>query len=331
MQFIAQSQNMATKNGKLDTNTTATSVPEVAPVDTTESRRKQIEKFGDPAYNQPISRSPIAQIINAQDPSKVGLFIKDNALDTIGWKGNPPNHKHLFGGEKEENGVLIQSPRLNIIQVSKRFIELRSDDNGAKAGTLLNAIFESKEGYEFYEANKDKYALRRFYFVFVLDENNENLHEIPIAISIKGVASTKFGLALEEFRSNVETAFAKFMGVKNNHKNDEFHRLCVFNPTFVPSHEPKTEKNSNKRSWVAIVDSFGVPSPDGSDFLNYFCENKEEFYNDLVATNPDLSLNVGRISAIVQEHNRQVLNSNAIALLPPGGVIDVDDLNEPPY
>lgn len=320
---------MAIKNGKVDG---ATSVSEagVAPVDTTENRKKAVEKFSDPAYNQPISRSPIAQIINNQDPSKVGLFIKENALDAIGWTGQPANHKHLFGGENEELGILLKSPRLNVIQVSKRFIELRNDgDAGEKAGTLLNVIFESKEGYEFYEANKDKYALRRFYFVFILDENNQNLHEIPIAISIKGIASTRFGLALEEFRSNVEAAFAGYMGTKNTRKSDEFHRLSVFNPTFAPSNEPKTEKNSNKRSWVAIVESFGVPSPDGSDFLNYFCEDKEETYNDLVATNPDLSLNIGRISAIVQEHNRQVLGaSNAIALLPPGAVIDVEDLND---
>ena len=156
---------MAVKNGKnpaadTETNDSANPPQEVTTVTNNRSkdeRRNIINKFGDPTYNKPISRAPIAQIINSQDPTKVGLFIKENALGLIKWKGEPPTHTHLFGGTNEERGLLLQSPRLNIIQVSQKFIELRENDEaGNKGGTLLNMVFESKEGYEFYMANKDK-------------------------------------------------------------------------------------------------------------------------------------------------------------------------------
>lgn len=328
---------MAVKNGKASIDSVTDTQPNTQPESTTRlesERRSIISKFGEPAYNKPISRAPIAQIINSQDPTKVGLFLKEGILSIIDWKGEPPAHVHLFGGINEERGVLLQSPRLNVIQVSQRFIELREDEEaGAKAGTLLNMVFESNEGYEFYTKNKDKYVLRRFYFVFVLDENNENLHKIPIAISLKGVASTKVGMALEEFRSNLETAFANYSGTNKSSKTDEFHRLGVFHPTFVPSHEPKTEANPKKRSWVAVVDEYAPPLPDGSDFLNFFCEWKEQEYNELVATNPDLVMAIGKVSPIMQEHNRHVLRGNTAGLLPPANTIDVHtgELNEPPY
>lgn len=322
---------MTVKNGKANStkqNTEQTQTEE----STQDKRRDIINKFADPSYNKPISRAPIAQILNGQDPEKIGLFLKENILDTIDWKGEPPTHTHVFSSGVEEQGVLLKSPRLNIIQVSQRFIELRDDDEegGVKAGTLLNMVFESNEGYEFYMSNKDKYVLRRFYFVFVLDENNQNLHQVPIAISLKGVASTKLGMALEEFQSSLETAFANYSQTNRSNKNDEFHRLGVFHPTFAPSHEPKTEPNAKKRPWVAIVDSFVTPKPDGSDFLEFFCEWKQEEYNELVTTNPDLSMSIGKVSPIIQEHNRLVSGAN---LLPPANATaDIDaELNEPPY
>lgn len=339
---------MAVKNGKNASNTDAVadqsenathekSAGVLGGKYRTESERRNIiGKFSEPTYNKPISRAPICQIINNENPAKVGLFIKEGMLSLIDWKGEPPTHVHLFGGTTEERGVLLQSPRLNIIQVSKRFIELREDDDEkrVKGGTLLNMVFESNEGYEFYMANKDKYVLRRFYFVFILDENNENLHEIPIAISLKGIASTKVGMALEEFRSNLEAAFTNYSGTNKGSKTEEFHRLGVFHPTFVPSLEPKTETNRNKRSWVAIVDEYAAPAPDGSDFPEFFCEWKEQQYNELIATNPDLVMSISKASLIVQEHNRLVLKgNNTIGLLPPASTIDIhtDELNYPPY
>lgn len=293
-------------------------------------RKAALAKFAEPSYNKPISRAPIAQILNGQQPDKIGLFIKESVLEIIDWKGEPPTHTHVFSSGDEERGVLLQSPKLNIIQVSPRFIELREDEEGgAKAGTLLNMVFESNEGYEFYEANKDKYVLRRFYFMFILDENNQNLHEIPIAVSLKGVASTKFGLAYDEFKSSLETAFANYAGINRSNKNDEFHRLAVFHPSFVPSHEPKTEQNAKKRSWVAIVESFEVPKPDGSDFENFFCEWKEKEYLELVQTNPDLTTSINKVSPIIAEHNRLVSGAN---LLPPVENNQLEQFNdEPPY
>lgn len=318
--------NMTVKNGKT-TSKENTQQEETQIVESTQDKRRGIiSKFTEPTYNKPISRAPIAQILNGQEPEKIGLYLKENILDTIDWKGEPPTHTHVFGSGVEEKGVLLKSPRLNVIQVSQRFIELRDDDkeNSVKAGTLLNMVFESNEGYEFYMDNKDKYVLRRFYFVFVLDENNENLHQVPIAVSLKGVASTKLGMALEEFQSSLETAFANYSGVNRSSKNEEFHRLGIFHPTFAPSHEPKTEPNAKKRSWVAIVESFSTPSPDGSDFLEFFCEWKQEEYDELVTTNPDLSMSIGKVSPIIQEHNRLVSGAK---LLPAADT----HLDEPPY
>ncbi|BAZ18331.1 hypothetical protein NIES4071_102160 (plasmid) [Calothrix sp. NIES-4071] len=334
---------MAIKNGKVPFNSeteTETDVPNTVSGITgkrrsEEERRKAASKYLDPKHNKPISSAPITQIINIQDPTKVGLFIKEAALTRINWKGEEAKHKHTFSNGEEETGILLQSPRLNIIQKSYTFPEARKDlDDGTTSGTLANMILETNDGREFYNKNKATHVLRRFYFAFVLDENNNNLHDTPIAITMKGVQLVKFDIALEAFYSDIDTAFANFYGEDRCPKDDEFHRMCVFNPTFAPSHEPKTEPKATNRSWVAIVEKYETPKQDGSNFLDFFCEWKSKEYATLVATNPDLTMSIGKAAPIVEEHNRLVVEGRVERkLLLPATLVDDDiEVNDnPPY
>ncbi|BDA76059.1 hypothetical protein CAL7716_102250 (plasmid) [Calothrix sp. PCC 7716] len=333
---------MAIKNGKAPSSieTSQTDISNTTAITgkqrSEEERKKAASKYLDPKHNKPISSAPITQIINIQDPEKVGLFIKESALNRINWKGEKPTYTHTFSSGEEETGILLKSPRLNIIQKSYTFPEARKDlDDGTTSGTLSNTILETNEGREFYNANKETHVLRRFYFGFVLDENNNNLHDIPIAITMKGVQLVRFDIALESFYSDMDTAFANFYGEDRCPKDDEFHRLCVFNPTFVPSHEPKTEPKPSKRSWVAIIEDYEAPKQDGSNFLDFFCEWKEKEYATLVATNPDLTMSIGKAAPIVEEHNRLVMEGKIDRkLLPPAALVeaDIEELdNAPPY
>ncbi|MHC5776027.1 DUF5895 domain-containing protein [Nostoc sp.] len=159
-----------------------------------QKRKSAISKFANPEYNAPISNICICQVINHMEAEKVGLFIKDKYLAAINWQGQEPTHKHTFSSGTPEMGVLLQSPRMHILDVSPRYIEQRDD------GKIVG-VYESPDGYEMYQAlGKDAAVLRRFYLLQLVDENNNNLHSVPIVLSIKGVASSKFGEAYKQFQ-----------------------------------------------------------------------------------------------------------------------------------
>lgn len=287
----------------------------------TNTEQRKVSKFASPEYNAPISNICICQVINHMEQEKVGLFIKDKFLGGIDWKGKEPNHKHIFASGTPEMGVLLPSPRMHILDISPRYIEQRED------GAIIG-IYDYDDGYDKYQAlGKEKVVLRRFYLMVLVDDKNNNLHTKPIILSIKGVASVKFGEAYSCFQRELEQAFAKFEKVPMVEKSQDFHRLGVFQPSFVPSHEPKEAPNPRDKSWVAVVESYKPPKPDGSDFLDYFCEHKEEEFDTFIQSNPDFSHRIHKTSAVVAEHNRLLEAATpTYAALPPA-----KDMDELPY
>jgi hypothetical protein len=288
--------------------------------DNLQQRKSAISKFANPEYNAPMSNVCICQMINHMEPEKVGLFIKDKYLGGIDWQGGEPTHKHTFSNGTPEMGVLLQSPRMHILDISPRYIEQR--DDGAIIG-----IYEYGDGYDMYQTlGKDKVVLRRFYLINLVDENNKNLHSKPIVLSIKGVASSRFGEAYKQFQRELEVAFARFADVPVAEKSQEFHRLGIFQPTFVPSLEPKEAINQRDKSWVAVVESYKSPNPDGSNFLEFFCEDKEAEFQILMQANPEFSYRIGKTSAVVAEHHRLVGKAtNEVMALPPSTPV-IEDL-----
>jgi Family of unknown function (DUF5895) len=305
-----------TKADSLDdsSNTVDTTATTIEPQNSEEAQHKKVNlsRFANPEYNAPISNICICQVINHMDKDKVGLFIKDKHLPIIDWKGAKPTHVHTFSTGTPETGLLLQSPRMHILDISPRYIEQRED------GVIIG-IYEFNDGYDKYQnMGKDKVVLRSFYLIKLVDENNCELHSRPLVISIKGVAAAQFGEAYKQFQQELEVAFARFQDVSVAEKTREFHRLGVFQPTFVPSHEPKEAVNQRDKSWVAVVSSYKSPNPDGSNFLEFFSHDKEDEFDTLMQANPEFSHRIGKTSDVVAEHMRLVGVNEAITALPPG-------------
>ncbi len=311
---MARNQTKPTSTTE-DTTAVASETPQVNQTnennDDILKRKSNISKFANPEYNAPISNICICQVINHMEPEKVGLFIKEKHLATINWLGLEPTHKHTFSSGSPEMGVLLRSPRMHILDVSPRYIEQRDD------GKIVG-VYESPDGYEMYQAlGKDTAVLRRFYLLQLINENNDNLHSVPIVLSIKGVASSRFGEAYKQFQRELEVAFARFTGTTVAEKCPEFHRLGAFQPTFTPSLEPKEAVNQKDKSWVAVVSDYKTPNPDGSDFLEFFSENKEAEFQTTMLANPEFSHRIGKTSTVITEHHRLLgATDTPVAMLP---------------
>ena len=65
-------------------------------------------------------------------------------------------------------------------------------------------------GYALHEACKEQglTSLRTFYLVYLLNDDNEFLHGVPVVLSLKGLAASAFGQALDQFGKAMLEAIA---------------------------------------------------------------------------------------------------------------------------
>jgi|FrelakmetLWP11LW_1041352.scaffolds.fasta_scaffold00971_2 Family of unknown function (DUF5895) len=244
---------MPTRNSK-----TAESVTPIEPQATSTpideaATDPRLDQFTAPEFSGKLTTLPICQILNEKSPTSVGLFIKEKNLALIDWRGGEPNYEHTFSSGTVEKGILFKSPRMHILAKSDRYVQLR------ETGEIIGS-YETPEGRAKYEQMntdpKKPATLRSFYVIFLLDENNQGLHTVPLVLSLHGVAAARFGEAYNQFKVQMEIAYAKAMQTGYRSLNDKFHCLAVFNPTFKPSLEPP---NGDKKSWVAIPETVAVP------------------------------------------------------------------------
>lgn len=222
----------------------------------------ELKDFQNPEFTGSIAGIQICQILNDKSPATVGLFVKANTLELIGWDGVAPNYEHTFSSGAVEKGVLYKSPKMHILATSPRFIEMRESKE-------IVGNYETQHGRKHYIELGDKATLRSFYMIYLLGKENQNLHKVPLVLSIHGVAAAKFGEAVNSFKVKMEIAYAQRLNCGYRSLNKQFHCLCVFNPTFKPSLEPP---NGAKKSWVAIPEGFATPSSE--DLEKFICLEK---------------------------------------------------------
>ena len=224
----------------------------------------QLASFQNPEFAGSLDTLQRCQIINHEDEEKVGLFVKQSVLDLIGWTGEEPKNKHKFRSGAVETGVLLQSPSMHIIAVSPRLVQSR------KTKEILEN-YETQQGKNLYNELQEDGVLRTLYIIYLVGTENENLHKVPLVLTVAGVAAAKLGTAYKQFKIKMEIAYSETYGLDYMPLNEYFHSLCIFQPTFIPSLEPPNAP-SDKRSWVAIPQRVASPlRPTTEEELTKFC------------------------------------------------------------
>lgn len=260
--------------------------------------------FESSEFDGAIKSLAICQVLN--DKANPGLFIKENLLNVIGWEGEAVNYEHIFNSGHKEKGVLLKSPKMHVLAVSPRFVENRETRE-------ILGTYETKEGQLIYaELNTDpkkKLAtLRSFYMVYLVGEGNKTLHKVPLIITIKGVAAAKFGQALKEFQTKMESVYAQAMNKGFRPLNNQFHTLCVFNPTFVAELQPP---QGEIKSFVAVVQSFASPA-NPAEIKNFLCMNKSDELWGILNSSKNFAKSILKAATVINEPLNALPPSNTI-------------------
>lgn len=215
-------------------------------------------------YGAAPKKLPMALMLN-REKTNAGMFIKQEDLDMAGWdatkaKGVGKAYDHFFAGaEVGTPGLLLKNPRMVVFFQSPRFIEDKTTKN-------IVGNFETPEGAQMYgmDGNEDgenrQFTLRTLYGFFLLNDNNELVHQTPFTLSIKGAAAADLGDKLSTYYASVDATYAAAQGLDVLAMNDEFHAVTIFQPTLGWEY-----KGKEKKSEVCVVKDFKTPDATNID------------------------------------------------------------------
>ncbi len=251
-------------------------------------------------------RLPLAILLNAKQPPNHGLFIKESELDKAVWHGIPCNHANKFSGSAPpEKGLLLHgysdpvtgtdysdkypAPRIQVLHRSPTYIEIKREGvfgldgkllmvNGspARKGDVIgvysgqtNALYKHLQAQG--EAdNESTVTLRTIYVIFLLDEQNQRLHDLPMSLSVAGGAGMFLNQSYDDWKLAYGMAFAKVSGMSMSRNwNSAFYANGVFVPTLGTTPVGKT-----KQSDVTCVQTFIRPNP--SNFASLYLGKTQE-------------------------------------------------------
>ena len=223
-----------------------------------------LDIFTQDQFRGNIGKLPTCQLLNSE--AKPGLFIKEVDAKLAGWNevaGEYDKYTHQYRGAKKEKhpGYFFSAPKLHILGISPRLVEVtkKGEEKGlGKPGSIL-ASFESEVGqkYHYDEDNKGGTTLRTFFLIQLVDAKGNFIHDLPLTLSVHGVAAMSFGKGFTEFGKLAEAAYTKLYSKAGEYLtlNEQAKASLIFNPKFACELSGEVEQSP-----VCIVESFVEPS-----------------------------------------------------------------------
>ena len=229
------------------------------------------EMFKDPQYVtgiqglatlQPLNNTQIAYWAIKEENWKL---CKWTAEETDMEKGSVIwNHKHRYSSSAIDTMHAFVKPRIQILHSSNILV---IDDSILNAqGKPANIIVGDLSMPEVYSAFMEdveqgktpnatrKYSTRTKYLVNILTKDNEPAHEVPLVLTLKGLASKQLSEKLKDFYKSMDKCMSVAREKDASSKFDkQVTSLYVFEPTI------DIETMGSYNNSVTVVKSFTAP------------------------------------------------------------------------
>lgn len=143
------------------------------------------------------------------------LFIKSESLKLSSWlaNGNGKPYTHTYNDNTTDTGLAFDSPRIHLVASSPRLVEVtkKGFESGIGRKGAIIGNYETEEGRTLREKvhPKEYTTLRTLHMIFLVDEQNNLLHKIPLVLSIHGGGAAILGKQLEMFYRQLEVAYSE--------------------------------------------------------------------------------------------------------------------------
>jgi len=219
--------------------------------------------------------------IQPLNKSKVrGWFVRKSDLDTCGWTATEDqftkgsviwDYKQTFGmapNTSIEEGLNFVAPRLQILLRSPLMVEETTgmrqtigtfDDPTVKelweADKIASDLANSKG-----EMYKRKYSVRTKYLVYVLTEENQRAHKMPMVLTLKGLNGTDVSEKVKLYEKEMSKCLSKALDAEVPlNFNEKFYATTVFLP--VLANEMRGANNVE----ICAIESFEIPDYSAQD------------------------------------------------------------------
>jgi hypothetical protein len=194
--------------------------------------------------NIKATKTPSVKVLNDDGQ----LWISNECVEICKWKG--ASCPHDIKTDKEGVTIpvnIIHKPRMIILQ---RSLLLKVE---TRTGRILRTWITKKQ------ERKHIYVCVRKYLIFIVDEDNNPLHEVPVQLTAKECFQLEFNQQLCEFRSVITKAYNE----KATFMKDSWYSMCVF----VPSFKSMMRGEGSKQRKACITTGYEKPSKENWESL----------------------------------------------------------------
>ncbi len=282
--------------------------------------------FEDEKFNAPPSQViPWCQMINpryGQDGIQPhGLAIKLDNAHAVGFQPDDSWQKmeHEFSSGVE-TVYITTTPR--IVVVRRGPLSVKDRETGVKLGTL-------KENYDAFLADKLKFRTFTRYLIFLVGENKNFLHELPLQLTVNGAAGASFSKAYCEYQqgriiggflAELEKAYAGYRKLPLTPKGPLFHAHGIFCP-IIDCEERGIEPNT-----VLVASTVDYKHPTVATLTEYLIASDSQ-ESQLIIKNFEDHKEFGKETVKVEASTKMVGAGVSSSYIYP----DEDDFSYPPY
>jgi Family of unknown function (DUF5895) len=204
------------------------------------------------------------------DPSHCGYFVSLSQMEKSGWRNIDPSQltTYTFNSGTTEVGMLLKQPRMVLTPIS----QLGMFDRTASAKTESLVVVGNWN--RDLKGNPD-IGNFQVYLVVFLDEQNQQLHDIPLKLTAKGSHQASLAEQWQKSCTAVALAHSKAMGVPFRPRNEIYNALCVFVPVIT-----RKLVGESKKSPACYIDGFDKPTTD--NWQKFFLGNQEDIADAVV-------------------------------------------------
>lgn len=225
-------------------------------VNATEEVIVERDEFAD-GFVDPNAKLPRIQALRGATPATCGYFIPVSQMVKAGWRNFDETKiiKYTFeaSGETEE-GYFEQNPRMLVCPKTSCF----AFDKKATEETRSIVVVSE------YDRKDKNIGFSQYFHVYLLDEENNPLHDCPLEYKAKGANRGSFVSEWNKFCTELEACHAIVNQIPAKQKNNLFRSLGVF--AFKTAREQVGEKGS--MGWACRVVDHEKPSVE--NWKDYF-------------------------------------------------------------
>ncbi|MBW4433204.1 MAG: hypothetical protein KME28_16130 [Pelatocladus maniniholoensis HA4357-MV3] len=237
------------------------------------------DEFCDSQFLDPDAKLPRIQALRGVTPDSCGYFIAVDQMAIAGWINFDESQLITYTFESsgaQEQGIIIQNPRMLVCPKTPVLGYDRKQSQESNSTVILGR-------YTAQMREDENIGNLQYFQVFLLDQNNQPLHQIPLSYKAAGANQASFAAHWQDFCRELNICHSIVNGIPAKQKNALFYSLGVF--CFKTARE---QAGTKQKSFACKVIEHEIPTLENwrDYFLGFNSNTKQYVWDSLEPSKP---------------------------------------------